>query len=110
MSTADKDVQPMHSIQVPLSGGPEPEIDLLEGVTPLVRKSHEAFVRSLPSLLQTNPRQWVAFSGERQLGIDAKSKTRLAQDLFRQGYKLIDFVIFRIEPQYPPELDHVPDV
>jgi len=67
-------------------------------VPPLIQRGQEAFRRDLPRLLEKHAGQWVAYSGDRQLGI-ARSKRELYQRCLRQGLGDEEFVVRGIEPE-----------
>ena len=56
------------------------------------------FLSDLPQLWATHPRQWVAYQGDRRIGV-ATQKHELYQTCFQRGLKREEFVIFCIEPQ-----------
>ena len=73
-------------------------------VPPLIQSGQEAFSRDLPELLKKHAGKWVAYSGDRQLGI-GRSKNKLYQQCLRQGLDHDEFVVRGIEPEPPDELD-----
>jgi hypothetical protein len=75
-------------------------------ISPMIQRSMEAFRRDLPGLLQIKKRlgQWVAYHGDRQLGF-AKTKTQLYQECLRQGLKIDEFIVMRVAPDLPDEID-----
>jgi hypothetical protein len=64
----------------------------------LQREALTAFQRDLPSLWSQHPGQWVAYHGDRQLGIEAQ-KHELYQRCLQGGFQRDEFVIFCIEAQ-----------
>jgi hypothetical protein len=60
----------------------------------------QAFYRDLPQLLQERPGQWVAYSGNRQLGFAATS-TELYRECIRRGLAPSTFALFSNEPAMP---------
>jgi hypothetical protein len=80
-------------------------------VPPGIQRSQEAFRRELPLLLQ-NPRlyrQWVAYRGEERISI-APSKRQLYQECLRRGMREDEFVVRRILPEVPREVESLSDV
>jgi hypothetical protein len=73
-------------------------------VPPLIERGLEAFRRDLPELLKKHQGQWVAYSGDRRLGI-GRSKIERYQRCFRQGLKRNEFVVEGIGPEPPDEID-----
>jgi hypothetical protein len=73
-------------------------------VTPLIQRGQEAFRRVLPELLKKHRGDWVAFSGDRQIGL-GRSKRELHQRCLDQGLSPNDFVVRGIGPEMPDELD-----
>ena len=55
-------------------------------------QSTDAFYRDLPGLLKTHYRKWVAYHGDRLLGV-GRSKTELYQKCLRDGLKEDEFVV-----------------
>lgn len=76
------------------------------GVPEIISQSQEAFRRELPRLLQERPGQWVAYSGDRQLGF-GRTKTELYQECLRRAYDPEQFVVDLIEPE--PVCDYISD-
>ena len=68
------------------------------GVPPMVARSREAFLRDLPRLLEEQPRQWVAYHGNQQVGF-AKTRAELYQACLGRGLKREEFLVCSIEPQ-----------
>jgi hypothetical protein len=64
----------------------------------LGQQALQAFERDLPQLWAEPPGQWVAYAGEKQLGL-ARHKHELYQQCFERGLQRDEFVIFCIEPQ-----------
>jgi hypothetical protein len=69
-----------------------------EQIHDLKQQALRGFERDLPRLWAERPRQWVAYQGERQLGLAAK-KHELYQECYKRGLQVDEFVIFCIEPQ-----------
>jgi hypothetical protein len=80
-------------------------------VPPGIRRSQEAFRRDLPLLLQEPRllRRWVAYRGDERIGI-ALSKRELYQECLKRGLREDDFVVRRILPEVPREVDRLTDV
>jgi hypothetical protein len=73
-------------------------------IPPLIQQGQEAYRRDLPELLKKHKGKWVAYSGDRQLGI-GRSKPELFQWCVRQGLGRDEFVVRGITPELPDELD-----
>ena len=73
-------------------------------VSPLIRGGLEAFSRDLPELLKTHKGRFVAYSGDRRLGID-QSKFRLVRLCLNQGLTVSEFIVLGIAPAIPEDLD-----
>jgi hypothetical protein len=73
-------------------------------VPPLIQRGQEVFHRDLPQLLEKHGGKWVAYSGDRQLGV-GRSKRELYQRCLRQGLSPDEFVVRGIGPEMPDELD-----
>jgi hypothetical protein len=73
-------------------------------VPPLIQRGQEAFRRNLPQLLKKHRGDWVAYSGDRQLGV-GRSKRELYQRCLHQGLGPDEFVGRGIAPEMPDELD-----
>jgi hypothetical protein len=80
-------------------------------VPPGIQRSQEAFRRDLPLLLQEPAlyRQWVAYRGEERIGI-APSKRVLYQECLSKGMREDEFVVRRILPEVPREVESLSDV
>ena len=76
---------------------PEPQTDAEASVSPILRRSFDAFYRNLPELLKTHCRQWVAFHGDECIGF-ARTQTELYQRCLRQGLKEDEFEVLLISP------------
>jgi hypothetical protein len=61
-------------------------------VSLLCAQAQQAFYRSLPELLKTHDRKWVAFRGEELIGF-ARTQTELYERCLRRGLKEDEFVI-----------------
>ena len=57
-----------------------------------------AFLRDLPQLWVEHPGQWVAYQGDKRIGL-AGQKHELYQECYQIGVQREEFVIFCIEPQ-----------
>jgi hypothetical protein len=64
---------------------------------PLVEQGLKAFLRDQPSLLRKHPYDWVAYSGDRRIGI-ARSREKLYERCLRQGLGRGEFVIRGVSP------------
>ncbi|MFI5456943.1 MAG: hypothetical protein ACHRXM_15970 [Isosphaerales bacterium] len=73
-------------------------------VPPLIQRGQEVFHRDLPQLLKEHGGKWVAYSGDRQLGV-GRSQRELYQRCLRQGLNRDEFVVRGIGPEMPDELD-----
>ena len=80
-----------------------------ESIPPLLAQARETFRRDLPQLLTKHYRKWVAYSGERRLGLGS-SKTQLYQECLRRGLVPSQFLVLSIEPELPQELEVSLDV
>ncbi len=69
---------------------------------PMLVRSLEAFRRDLPQLLQTDCGKWVAYHGDRQVGL-GRTQTELYQKGFARGLKPDEFLVCSIEPEIPDE-------
>lgn len=63
-----------------------------------------AFRRELPELLKQRRGEWVAYHGDRRVGI-ARTGLELYQECARQGIPFDDFIVTRIELEPPYEVD-----
>lgn len=64
----------------------------------LKQQALRTFQRDLPRLWAEHPGQWVAYQGDRQLGL-AAHKHELYQQCFQRGLQRDEFVIFCVEAQ-----------
>jgi hypothetical protein len=80
--------------------------DLWEGVAPGIRRSHEAFLRDLPKLMemQSRKRQWVAYQGDKQIGF-GRTQREAAEKCLKLGLKPDEFLVEWIGPPPPDEID-----
>src|SRR5205807_1691973 len=72
----------------------------------IVRRSKEAYLRDLPTLLQDprTRRQWVAYSGDKRVAIGS-TETALYQECHKRGLRPAEFYIGMIVPLLPePEI------
>jgi hypothetical protein len=74
------------------------EIALNETFPPIIMQARAAWRRDLPTLLKTHPGKWVAYHGDRQVGIRS-CKTDLFQQCLRAGLDRGQFLVLRIEPE-----------
>ncbi len=70
----------------------------IQQLADLKQQALQAFQRDLPQLYAERPGQWVAYQGDRQLGL-AAHKHQLSQECFQHGLQRDEFVIFCIESQ-----------
>jgi hypothetical protein len=70
----------------------------LKWSSPILEQSCEAFRRDFEDLKQSNLYDWVAYSGDRRLGID-KSKTKLYMQCLNAGLSEDEFIVFHITPE-----------
>jgi hypothetical protein len=77
--------------------------------TPWLTRSYQAFLKELPRLLADHPHEWVAFSGDRELGIRS-SKRQLYSDCIAAGHRDGEFLICSIEPPQKVALDDLLEV
>lgn len=66
--------------------------------TEKIEAAVKAFRKDLPALLKQHPGKWVAYHGSKQFGI-AEDDAVLYRDCYKQGWKLSEFIVERIEPQ-----------
>jgi hypothetical protein len=59
--------------------------------------------------MKTRFRQWVAYHGDERVGF-GRSKSDLYQECFRRGLRRGEFVVRRIDPEVPREVDISPEV
>lgn len=77
-----------------LSGGRGRE----ESDSSQMEAASKAYLKALPSLLNAHPYEWVAFSGEENLGV-AKDKPTLYKQISDRHIPLHDVLIERIQPE-----------
>jgi hypothetical protein len=77
---------------------------VVQGISTIIEASRRAFRRDLPNLLKKHYFKWVAYSGDRRIGIGT-SKTELCQECLRQGLKRGEFLVESIEPELPRATD-----
>jgi hypothetical protein len=65
--------------------------------TALGEQAWAAFNRDLPRLLVSHPGQWVAYHGERLLGVGPKA-TELYDGCLRQGLNLDEVLVCHVVP------------
>jgi hypothetical protein len=73
-------------------------------VPPQIQGGLEAFRRDLPELLEQHKGQFVAYSGDRRLGIN-RSQRKLVRLCLSQGLSVHEFVVPGIAPEIPDDLD-----
>jgi hypothetical protein len=66
-------------------------------VLELIDEAEAAFLRDLPSLLNEYSNQWVAYHGDRRLGI-GPAKAELYQDCLQRGFSPEELVVWNIQP------------
>jgi hypothetical protein len=59
--------------------------------------------------MKTRSRQWVAYHGDERV-VFGRSKSDLYQECVRRGLRGGEFVVRRIEPEVPREVDLSPEV
>ncbi|MBM3997419.1 MAG: hypothetical protein FJ303_25230 [Planctomycetes bacterium] len=62
------------------------------------QKALQRFLLDLPQLFATHPGQWVAYQGDRRIGLAGQTH-ELYQKCFQQGLSRDEFVVFCIEAQ-----------
>src|SRR3954447_25486156 len=86
----------------------EPAVDLggADDVPEGVLRSLATFLRDLPQLLANRKyaRQWVVYHGEKRVAV-GPSKRDLYQECLRRGLSEREFIVRRIVPQAPREVD-----
>jgi hypothetical protein len=89
----------------------EPVVGIAVTLSPIIRQAQEAFCRDLPGLLQDRKRSrpWVAYHGAVRIALGS-SKRELYQVCLRRGLQLGEFLVRRIAPQVPREVDALLDV
>lgn len=65
--------------------------------TETIEAATKAFRKDLPELLKQHPGKWVAYHGSEQFGI-AEDDFDLYRACYKQGWKLSEFIVERIEP------------
>src|SRR5262249_41720860 len=73
-------------------------------VPPLVMCAQATFRRHLPGLLQEHHGQWVAYRGEECIAF-GRSQGEVYQECARRGLCQQEFVVRRIVPDVPEEID-----
>lgn len=63
-----------------------------------------AFRRDLPALLKERPGEWVAYHGDRRIGI-ARTDLELYKECARLGLPDDECIVSPIEPEPPDEVD-----
>ena len=64
---------------------------------PQIARSVDAFRRDLPDLLSSHAGQWVAYSGDEQVGF-ARTRRKVCAKCFRRGLTRNDFIAVLVEP------------
>jgi len=67
----------------------------------MIAQAQEAFVRDLAQLLRDHPGQWVAYRGDKRIGL-AGTSTELYQECRRQGIEEDEFIVRCVEPEVAP--------
>ncbi|GEM_PF-4322852 len=80
-----------------------------EKMPPMIVQARNAFRRDLPELLRDHPRRWVAYHGDRRIGVGG-TKTALYQDCLRRGLGRDQFLVLLVEPEMPDEIEVPIDV
>jgi len=75
---------------------PESETAPIPGA--LLAQSTGAFYRDLPELLKKHDGMWIAYHGDRCVGI-ARTETDLYQDCLRQGLPEAEFIVLYADRQ-----------
>ena len=79
------------------------ELALNETIPPLILQSRAAHRRELPRLLGSQQGKWIAYHGDKQVGI-GQNKTELVQQCLRRNLKRSEFLVLRIEPEIDQEI------
>lgn len=87
--------RPVEDDAGPLDESPLPPIDWT--VPPLIRSGQEAYLRDLPELLAKHKGRWVAYSGDRRLGI-ARTQAKALQLGLKEGLTNREFLVVGIDP------------
>lgn len=77
--------------------------------SPVIQLCQQAFRRDLTRLLKEHKGEWVAYHGDVPVGFGA-SKRVLYQECLRRGLNAWEFIVRRIEPEVPREIDSLPEV
>ena len=83
------------------SGKVDPNLHRLENILEesipvLIRQGRDAFRANLPQLMRHHSGQWVAFNGDKQVGLGG-SKTEVYQHCLSRGLRPNQFLVMRIE-------------
>ncbi len=89
------------SVPSPMEALNHLERALNEAIPGLIMQARTAWRRDLPMLLKKHPGQWIAYHGEKQIGI-GQNKKELFQKCLREGLQRGEILVLRIEP----ETDH----
>jgi hypothetical protein len=93
---AEIPVEPTSPPEPAQAGGAAPEEP--PEVPPLIARALEAFRRDLPGLMERHRGQWVAYHGDRQLGI-ARENAKLYKLVNRLGLRDDEYTVEWIGPQ-----------
>lgn len=63
----------------------------------LLEKAYCAFKSDLPKLLETHPRQWVAYRGSERIGFGT-SKSELTEKCINRGYCYEELLVRMVQP------------
>jgi hypothetical protein len=77
---------------------PNPEVQIVPGVSPRRLRSLDAFYRNLPDLLKTHYCKWVAYHGDEFLGT-AGTETELYQRCLGRGFPEDEFFVMFVDNQ-----------
>src|SRR4051812_40561504 len=89
---------PKHPVQdetSPPDAAPPPPVDW--SIPPLIRSGQEAYQRDLPELLKKHEGRWIAYSGDRRLGI-TRTRRQAYELGFRGGLARHEFIVLGIDP------------
>lgn len=94
---AETPAEPTAPPELPQEHGATPDEPFPE-IPPMIAKALETFRRDLPELMKRHNGKWVAYHGDKQLGIARKS-TKLYQMVNRLGLRDDEYVVEWIGPQ-----------
>ena len=100
-----------NSVSVPLNEEAvhQLEIALNEAFPPLIMQARAAWRRDLPTLLTSHPGKWIAYHGNRQIGIGNR-KTALFQQCLGAGLERSQFLVLRIAQEAEHEVNLPVDI